>query len=226
MQKEAERPEARDIPDESSGAVTTDAILKGLRLSGPALGAPKQLGPAGQNHDDDQPHHQMIAAPVSPDCIRNDRIASISQPSFDSRSTSCPRPTASPSLQPPSPSEFNFNLKMDMPQQTVQLSPQTSTSEPHYMMARLELGPEMSLHESYGFDSYPDVDAFLDTSSCTIPTGTTSENFAAATRWDTASTRPPFSQDQPRQHWAVRDSYLGPWAGSLAATYNRCLQYN
>lgn len=209
------------VPDESTGVVTTDAILKGLGLSGTALdGARPPPDQPGGNHDHDGPHPQIITSPVEPDPLRSDNATSPARSSFASPSTYSQRVLGSPSLQPPSPSELNLNMTLDMLPQTVALSPQAPAHRPVPTTVRLEPGTDIPAPGGSGGDSYLDVDAFLDTTSCTVPTEFKPPDLlAGAMRWDSGATRRPHLLDRSSEPEPVYDSYLAPWPGSLAAAY-------
>lgn len=209
-----------DVPDESTGVVTTDAILRGLHLSGPTLDGPKQPDRPGGSHEHDSRGHQTITPPAEPDSIRSDSATSISQSSLASPSKYSQRPLASPFLPSPSPSELNFSLNTDMPPSTVRLTPQASACRPIHTIARLQPDTDIPTHGNHGVDPYLDLEAFHDATSCTGPTECqTAEVFAGAMHWDSGSTTPPHFLDQSSLPGAVCDSRLAPWTGSLAVTY-------
>ncbi|KIV82132.1 hypothetical protein PV11_04261 [Exophiala sideris] len=209
-----------DIPDEGTGVVTTDAILKGLRLSETAFDGLRRPDQVEGNCDHDNSHHQTLTSPTDPDHIHNDVAASTSQSSVASPANYSQRLLASPPLRLPSPIEPGFNIDMDMHSQTVLPSPQASARGLTHTMPRLVPGTEISADGNYGGDSCLDVDAFLDTSSCTISSeDETFDNFAGAMLWDSGSPRPPHLVDQQSLPGTFGDSYLAPWPGSLAAAY-------
>jgi len=209
-----------DVPDESNGIVTTDDILTGLHLSGPALNGARQTGQATGNHEHDDAYHEAIALMAEPESPRSNNPTSSSQSSLASPSTYSQRLVASPSLKSQSENEPNFNMHMKMHPQTVQLSSQVPARGSIHKFARPDAGTESSAHRNHAGDQYLDVDAFLDTSSCAVPAEfKPSDDFATAMLWDSGSTRSPHFFDQQSLAGAVGDSYLSPWPGSLAAAY-------
>ncbi|KAI1625555.1 hypothetical protein EDD37DRAFT_309136 [Exophiala viscosa] len=213
-----------DVPDESPGTVTTDAILTGLHLSGPALDGPLQTGQATGDLEHDDTYHQMITSVAEPDSRSSNNTTSHSQSSPASPSTYSQRLIASPSLNSQSENEPNFNMHMDMHPQTRQLSSHVPARGSIHKFARLDASTESSAHSNHAGDPYLDVDAFLDTSSCTVPAVfRPSDDFAAAMLWDTGSSRSPHFLDQQSLAGAVDESYLAPWPGSLAAAYQSVL---
>ncbi|KAK5020899.1 hypothetical protein LTS07_011364 [Exophiala sideris] len=219
-----------DVPDESTGVVTTDVILRGLRLSGPGLdGARQPPDQSERNHDHDGPHPQTTTSPVEPDPLHSNNATSAStstststpRSSFASPSTYGRRLLASPSLQPPSPSELNFSMNLEMLPQTVAVSPQAPARRPVPTMVGFGPRTEIPAQASHGGDPYLDGDAFLDASWCTVPMESSSppDLLSGALHWDSVATRRPHSMDQSSQPGPLCDSYLAPWPGSLAAAY-------
>ncbi|KIX00984.1 uncharacterized protein Z518_10050 [Rhinocladiella mackenziei CBS 650.93] len=210
-----------DIPDESTGAVTTMAILKGLHL----IDEPRSS----------QESHHLNSAPTKPiqiqpapssspikplagaDHIREGHPAStapaldVSQEAADNQTPS-PRTVASLELvTPPEPDtaeQFAANNSPPL------MRPDMKVVDSHTEAFRSER------HR----DSDIDVDSFLDMSSCTIPMDAQPpQNFLPLGQFSIR----PMTQMRLAPHLpggqisqeSVGDAFLSPWPGSYAAAY-------
>ncbi len=216
-----------EIPDESTGVVTTEAILNGLGLTTPDQDdstSPVTLTQhqSSTEHDDTHEKGQLLVTPPAESGFAQNEYSAIPQtpmtisPSTYARQIS----TVSPSLHSPTSSKVDLNLSMDTQPQDILESPQMSTCEPH---PRLELQPALKgPGPGLNADSYLDVDAFLDTSSCDFPnTFQPADNFGEAMHWEPRLQQAQkfYLPEQQAVEGTVSDGYLSPWPGSLAAAY-------
>ncbi|KAK5215312.1 hypothetical protein LTR47_011208 [Exophiala xenobiotica] len=164
-----------EIPVESTGVVTANAILNGLGLTTPDHEDPTSSVPRTQhntstvNADPREKDQPLITPPAESDFGQNEYPA-MSQPSVTKSPSAYARQisTASPSLHPPISREIHFDLSGDMQPQHVHESPPRRTSEPQSRVNQLSSaskapGPWLNA------DSYLDVDTSLDTGSCAFP---------------------------------------------------------
>jgi hypothetical protein len=204
-----------DVPEEPTGLVTTDAILRELGLMGPALEDPTSSQASEQ--------HEYTIKDQNQAQIRQLSMTPPAESDFTPKnSTSTSQSTSRPSAGPPSPNETNSDMDMDFHPQSAYMSLHASPYEPNPVATKLESAANIPRHDSNA-DSDLEVHAFLDPSSCTIPTGSTpSGNFAEAMQWYIGSVeRMQMSHFQDHQTWqgTMCDSDFGPWSGSLAASY-------
>ncbi|KAJ9497274.1 hypothetical protein H2202_007078 [Exophiala xenobiotica] len=216
-----------EVPDESTGVVTTDAILNGLGLTtpdheDPTSPVPRTLHKSSMENNDRHEKRQLLITPPAESDVAQNESPAIPQPSMTISPSTYARQisTASPSLHSPAPSEIHLNLNMDTQPQHMHGSPQTSRYEQH---DRLKLqSATMAPDTGFNAESYLDVDAFLDTSSCAFPsTFQPADNFGEALQWDPRlqQAQKSYLPEQQAGEGTVSDGYLAPWPGSLAAAY-------
>jgi hypothetical protein len=216
-----------EVPDESTGVVTTDAILNGLGLTtpdpeDPTSPVPRTLHKSSTENDDRHEKRQLLITLPAESDFAQDEYSAIPQPSMTVSPATYARqiPTASPSLHSPTSSETHLNLRMDAQPQHMHQLPQTSRYKLH---DRLKLQSATKAPDpGFNAESYLDVDAFLDTSSCAFPsTVQPADNFGEALQWEARLQQAPKSYlpEQQAGEGPVSDGYLAPWPGSLAAAY-------
>ncbi|KAK5446395.1 hypothetical protein LTS15_009734 [Exophiala xenobiotica] len=216
-----------EVPDESTGVVTTDAILNGLGLTTPDHEDPtspvsRTLHEHSTENDDRHEEPQLLMTPPAESDFAQNEYSAIPQPSMTIPPSTYSRQisTASPSLHSPTSSEIQSNLGMDTQPQDMHEPLQTSRYEAH---DRLKLQSATKAPDlGFNVESYLDVDAFLDTSSCAFPsTLQPADKFGEAMQWEPRlqQTQKSYLPEQQAGEGTVSDGYLAPWPGSLAAAY-------
>ncbi|KIW11306.1 hypothetical protein PV08_10606 [Exophiala spinifera] len=236
-----------DVPDESMGAVTTDAILHGLGLIGPGHEDPTVPMAAGETRKDadssaeeigpDQDHHQLLTrlstAEGSTPNDQGDLSPTTTRSSFSSSSRSYDGSAMSsvPSLTQvtttATTADMGFDMNVDAPPQGIHYS--SSASSRSTNLDSMTATPTMTNnHTCYGVDveSYLNVDAFLDANFCGMPDSDASVSMGifndAMTFKSHHGGHVNGSLFPGQQTFSPTkgDGYLSPWPGSLAAVYS------
>ncbi|OCT52924.1 hypothetical protein CLCR_10746 [Cladophialophora carrionii] len=215
------------IPDESTGVVTTTDILKGMGLIKPEFDEfelPKQteqnIHAAGSS---DRRKRPLLAIKPRGHEEDSDRQSSASS---DSTASSPPLPSVRPAdiqdttSQPATPYE-----EIDMKDQFLAYSPATKPVGPDDRVRR-PVGHNPPFHpgETTADSQHMDVDAFLDMSFCAPATSAPQSVY---THYRSTPFRmPPMAaphfpevQANPPPSDLIYDDFLSPWPGSMAAAH-------
>jgi hypothetical protein len=217
-----------ETPDESTGSVTTVAILDGLGLTTPNHGDPSSPVIRTQQklptkNDDQRGKGQFLMTPPAESALAQNKYSTNPQSSTTKSLSTYGRKIsiASSLLHSPTSSESHSNLNIKTHSQHMHEStPQTSTYDPHdrFKLHHAAEAPGPGLNT----DSYVEVDALLHTSSCAFSnTFQPADNFGEAMYWEPAlqEAQKSYLPEQQAVDGTAWDSYLAPWPGSLAAAY-------
>lgn len=216
-----------EVPDESTGAVTTDAILEGLGLMRPPPEAPHMPHASEQQEsmktkDQVKPCHVLHTPPTEPDSAQNDPTLTPSSSFVTSPSTYHRRPTCSASLQRTPLCEEDFNIHTSKHWQIVSVSPQASTCDHNTPPNTVQ--PATKISGDVGdVASFMDTDKSLYAGSYTIAAAFGSaSNFSGPRHWDTGQAEEMgtwTSKSYPVPQGTICDTYVAPWPGALAGAY-------
>jgi hypothetical protein len=220
-----------DIPDESQGPPSTTEILDALGLVRPSLAGmgsienlqksvPNSLSNSTTHSDLSKTQHPETTPPTKESFAQQEYLPSPtrSSPNMESLAQSpSPRPTlaAAPPLSPATPPE------MDMCEQFLFAASENSSSRSDPDTIEEE-HPYIGHSDNSAFD----LDAYLDMSSCSIPTSGPhpAYNIGTSRQYDNwamvESSHATHRVDTTvSELGTICDSYLSPWPGSLAAAY-------
>jgi hypothetical protein len=220
------------IPDESQSPPSTTEILDALGLMRPSLAdvesienlqesVPTSLSNSTTHPDPSKTSHPGTTPPTKESLAQDEHLPSPtrSSPNMESLARSpSPRPSlaAAPPLRPATPPE------MDMCEQFLFAVSESSSSG----------SDSDTIEEEYPYidhsaNSAVDLDAYLDMSSCSIPTSGPhpAYNIGTSRQYDNwamvESSHATHQVDTTvSEPGTICDSFLSPWPGSLAAAYH------
>jgi len=213
--------------DESNGNPSTTEILDALGLMRPSLedlGGPETLLQHVNSSDISaaRPSQHARSPSSATSHSQDDYLPSPTQSSFSMspvhslNSGPAPITTNSASTIPATPPEMDMSEQFQYAASAHSSSHRSSTSNGE-IYTNLDNSANMNF----------DLDTYLDTSSCTIPPNVThpNQNMHNSSTYDMSAMMDRSGAVCPRDRASLPaipflDSYLTPWPGSLAATYN------